>query len=81
MKARMNEQRFQEWHRTATQDEIKLLERVEEFATHFEDMIFSNGTSTHDFIACKRGVMNGLAMRLTSLKKLSISHTHTSHTM
>lgn len=53
MKTLMNEQRFQEWYLTATQDEKNLLERVEEFAIHFEDMIFSNGTSTHKFVTCK----------------------------
>lgn len=41
MKTWMDERRFQEWYQTATQDEKNLLERVEEFAIHFDDMIFS----------------------------------------
>lgn len=57
MKTWMDERRFQEWYQTATQDEKNLLERVEEFAIHFDDMIFFNGTSTHDFIACKSKLM------------------------
>lgn len=53
MKEWMNEQPFQKWYQTASKDDIKLFERVEKFSYLFGDMIFSNGTPTHDFIKCQ----------------------------
>ena len=53
MKEWMNERSFQEWYQAASKDDIKLFERVEDFSYLFEDMVFSNGTPTHEFIKCQ----------------------------
>lgn len=53
MKDWMNEQSFQVWYQTATKEDLTLFGRVEGFAHLFEDMIFSNGTPTHEFIRCQ----------------------------
>lgn len=51
---KMDESWYFDWYWTqATPDEKRLIDRVGEFESFFEDMLFQPGTSTYELIKCK----------------------------
>lgn len=49
----MDETPFQKWVQTAPSESMKLFDKVYEFSDLFDDMIFSHGTPTYEFIKCQ----------------------------